>query len=178
MTDTSVHPTPTVTATAARPARPGIGLGVLFVVLGVLMLAINVVPGASLAELWPLIIVAVGLVQVLTPDHHGAWGPERIADGLGTVVIGTVLLGCALGYIGWDMWLVLLAMWPVLLVALGFKILGRAVGQSWLTAVGPLFIWAAVFYAAGVAWTGAFGVAALPDPGIHAPVTFIIHGMR
>jgi hypothetical protein len=86
-------------------------------------------------------------------------------------------LGCTLGYIGWGMWWTLLSLWPVLLISIGVKILGRAAGQSWISALAPLLIWAALFYAAGTAWTGAYGLSSLPMFDIRTPITFTINGL-
>ena len=180
MQDTTAVPAPPVPVPrpGVRSGRTGgITFGVLLVVAGIVLLAVQVVPGASFAQLWPLLVIAVGLVQMLTPDGFGSWGGERVADGLGTVLIGVVLLGCTLGYVGWSMWLTLMGLWPVLLVSAGVKLLGKGLGQSWIALIAPVLIWAAVFYAAGTAWGGAFGLAPLPDLGIQAPITYTINGL-
>ena len=179
-------PTPPQTYTTYSPAPPAVSaakrsggtrVGALLVVLGVLLLAMHVVPGASIARLWPLIIVAAGFVQILTPDRFEGWGPVRVTEGLGVMLVGFVLLGCTLGYVAWSMWWTLLGLWPVALIAVGLKILGRAMHAPWLAAVAPLLLWAAFLYAAGTAWTGSLGLAPLPLFGFHAPITFTAHGL-
>lgn len=138
----------------------GVGLGLTLILIGGAFLAAQMVPGLDLWTLWPLIIVAVGVVQMVTPDRWRGWGVERITEGIGTILAGLVLLGCTTGYIGWEMWWTLLMLWPVLLIAAGIGLLGRASHQSWLTALAPVVIWVAMGYAAASAWTGAAG--ALP----------------
>jgi hypothetical protein len=109
----------------------------------------------SLWTLWPLIVVAAGLVQIVVPGRVTGWGIERVSDGVGTVLLGLVLLGNTTGYIGWEMWLTALSLWPVLLVSAGIGLLGKASGQAWVRALAPAIIWAALIYSASTAWTGA-----------------------
>jgi hypothetical protein len=49
-------------------------------------------------------------------------------------------------------------LWPVLLVAIGLRIIGNGIGQSWIKALGPIVIWLAIAYAVVVSWTGIGGV--------------------
>lgn len=156
---------------------PGLQLGVLLVSLGAVLLAVQMIPDGLFVQWWPLLVIVVGVVQLVTPDPLGRWGMGRIADGLGTMLIGAVLLGCTLGFVGWSMWLTLLGLWPVLIIAAGFHVLGKAVGQSWLAMLAPAIIWAALLYSAGTAWTGAFGLYPLPMLGIESPIVFTIRGL-
>lgn len=122
----------------------GLGFGIVLVVLGVALLAAQFIPGVSWGELWPLIIVALGVGQMVTPGWGDERGVMRVFDGFGTVLIGLVFLGNTLGYIEWSVWFVLLTLWPVLLIALGISIIGKGIGQQWLRAVAPVVIWAAL----------------------------------
>jgi len=139
----------------ARAARRSgsVAAGLFMIVAGVAFLFARTVPGIDVWTLWPLLIVAGGLVQLVTPGAHG-WGIERLSEGVGTVLLGLILLGNTTGYIGWEMWLTALALWPVLLVAAGIGVLGRASGQAWVRACAPVIIWAALLYAASTAMTG------------------------
>jgi len=124
--------------------RGGAGLGVVLVVLGTVLLAAQFFPGYSWGQLWPLIIVAVGFGQMVTPGWGDERGLMRVLDGFGTLLIGLVFLGCTLGYIAWSVWWVLLTLWPVLLIAGGIAIIGKGIGQQWVRALAPLVIWAAL----------------------------------
>ena len=141
----------------------GLFLGVMLVVVGVLFLIPQVVPGfaAPWWALWPLIIVAAGAVQAFTPGE-GGWGIDRVLDGLGTVVLGVVLLGNTTGMIAWSVWWALLMLWPALVIALGLTILAKGLGQSWLRIAATLVVWVALAYAVAISWTGPG--AALPQP--------------
>jgi len=140
-------------ATSAR-RHGSVAAGLFMIVAGVAFLVARTVPGVDMWQLWPLLIVAGGLVQLVTPSAEHGWGIERLSEGVGTIILGVILLGNTTGYIGWEMWLTALSMWPVLLVAAGIGILGRASGQAWVRAFAPTIIWAALIFAASTAVTG------------------------
>jgi len=146
--------------------RGGIGAGLVLIVLGLTLLAAQFIPGVSWGELWPLIIVALGFGQMVTPGWGDERGIMRVMDGIGTMLIGFVLLGNTLGYIEWSVWLVLLTLWPVLLIAAGIAIIGKGIGQQWLRAVAPLVIWAALAVAVASSLT--------PLAPFEAPAAIII----
>lgn len=124
--------------------RGGIGVGLVLIAVGLTLLAVQFIPGVSWGELWPLIIVAIGFGQMVTPGWGEERGIMRVMDGFGTMLIGLVFLGNTLGYIEWSVWFVLLTLWPALLIAAGISIIGKGIGQQWLRAVAPLVIWAAL----------------------------------
>jgi len=132
-----------------------VAFGVFLILLGGAFLAARLTPGVSLLTLWPLAIVAAGIVQILVPSPSHGWGIERVSDGVGTVFLGVLLLGNTTGYIGWEMWFTALTLWPVLLVSAGIGLLGKAAGQAWIRALAPLIVWAALLFSAASAWNGA-----------------------
>jgi hypothetical protein len=162
-----VPPVPPVPPHARR--NSGIGAGIVLIVIGVVFLAGQALPGLAWWNMWPLIIVTVGIIQMFTPSHRDEWGPERILDGLGTVAIGCVLLGNTLGIISWGVWWTFITLWPVLIIALGISILGRGLQQSWLRTLAPVLVWAALGYSVALSLTGAGGLQ--PMPAIVQPVT-------
>jgi hypothetical protein len=141
----------------------GIGFGIFLIAIGLIFLAGQVVPGLAWWNLWPLIVVLVGVIQMFTPSHRDEWGPERIMDGLGTVIIGLVLLGNTLGIISWTVWWTFITLWPVLLISLGIGLLGKGLGQSWMRVIAPLLIWLALGYAVAVSFTGVSGFQPMPQ---------------
>ena len=141
--------------------RGGIGVGFFLIALGVAFLAAQFIPGIAWWNLWPLVIVAAGIVQCFTPGGEG-WSVYRFFDGLGTVVVGIVLLGNMTGYIAWNFWWILLTLWPVLLIAAGFSILGKGTHQEWLRVLGSIAVLLAFAYAVAVSYTGASSM--LPRP--------------
>jgi len=143
--------------------RGGVWAGLLLIGVGLVFLAGQVVPGIAWWNLWPLIVVLVGVIQMFTPSGRDEWGPERILDGLGTVIIGCVLLGNALGIVSWSVWWIFITLWPVLIVALGISLLGKGLKQSWMRALSPLLIWAALGYSVAVSLTGVGGLQAVPQ---------------
>ena len=164
--DAPCAPARTETHRAARGG--GATVGVVLIVLGAAFLAAQFVPGIRWWTLWPLGIVVLGLVQVVTPGHAQGWGIERVADGMGTMLFGLLLLGNTTGYVSWSVWLTLLSLWPVLLISGGIALLGTASGQEWLRALASIPIWITILYAAGLAWTGA----PLPVDLMPLPFTF------
>jgi hypothetical protein len=163
--------TPWVPAAPEPPAPPasrarrnsGIGFGIFLIAIGLIFLAGQVVPGLAWWNLWPLIVVLAGVIQMFTPSHRDEWGAERIMDGLGTVIIGLVLLGNTLGIVSWTVWWTFITLWPVLIISLGIGLLGKGLGQSWMRTLAPLLIWAALAYAVAVSFTGANGFQPIPQ---------------
>ncbi len=129
-------------------------IGIALIVLGVLFLGARLIPGIAWWTWWPAVIIAGGFVTMITPSRSQGWGVERVADGLGTVLFGLVLLGNTTGFVSWQVWFTLLSLWPVLLVSAGIGLLGRAAGQSWLRGVASVPIWIAMVYAVGATWSG------------------------
>ena len=163
--------TPWAPVPPAPPAPPGpngrrssgIWGGVFLIALGVVFLAGQIVPGLAWWNMWPLIVVLVGVIQMFTPSGRDEWRPERILDGLGTVIIGIVLLSNTLGIVSWTVWWVFITMWPVLIIALGISLLGRGMQQSWMRALAPLLIWVALGYSVAVSFTGVSGFQPMPQ---------------
>lgn len=147
-------------AHASATRRGSVAAGLFLVLTGALFLFARAVPQAAWWELWPLLIVIAGVVQMSTPGPWQGWGVERVSEGMGTVVLGMLLLGNTTGWIGWEMWLLALTMWPVLLVSAGIGLLGRAAGQPWIRALAAVPIWIALVLCASSASTG------IPVPGI------------
>lgn len=139
------------------PMGPGAGLGIALIVIGLLILVTRLVPGLAWWTLWPLVIVGAGLFTAFTPGPHG-WGIYRLFDGLSTAAIGLVILAVTTGYVGFGVFWEIVHLWPVLLIALGLELLGKANHSSWVRAVGSIVVIAALAYAVAVSATGS------PDP--------------
>ena len=107
------------------PSRTLIGFG--FVVVGLLLLMQNagwLDAGDVIADWWPVLLVAVGLIQ-LNGDRDNWLGPVIL------IVVGFVLLGIRHGVVGRDIWSFV---WPFALIALGLWIVaGRGDGTNRLT---------------------------------------------
>lgn len=140
---------PVVPEPPGKHRSSGVGFATALIFIGVLLLIAQVVPGLSWWGLWPLIIVAAGVVQAVTPGKEG-WNVYRFFDGLVTVAFGLVFLAITMGIIGWSVWWTILGLWPVLLIAIGFDLLGKSLKSSWLRVIGSLAIIAALAYAVAV----------------------------
>lgn len=103
-----------------RRRRPSLFWPLILIVLGVVFLFNNLglMRGDlwdTILSLWPLIFIAIGLDGILRQE--GTVGPTLML-GLGTVF----LLG-NFGYLPLGAWEMLLRLWPLVLIALGFDIL-------------------------------------------------------
>ena len=166
-------PAPPASPSAWRyQRRGGIGFGVVLIAIGVIFLIGQFVPGVAWWQLWPLIILLIGAIQLITPDPRDGWGLSRVMDGVGTLILGFVLLGNTTGVISWGVWLVLLSLWPVLVIAIGIGIIGRAVGQSWIRTLAPIAIWIAFAYAVAVSFTGVGGLTPIAPISSGSSATF------
>jgi hypothetical protein len=124
MTETPAPPaTPTPTEPAAEPARNIPTGGVILIVLGGIFLYGLVTEGHAgrgMRELWPLILIAIGLTQIVNARF-------RDGGGLVLIVLGAGFLFFTLGALPWssmEHW------WPIGLIAVGLSImLGRGQGR-------------------------------------------------
>src|SRR5882672_162363 len=67
-------------------------------------------------------------------------GWRRISKGLTLAGIGTFLLLTTLGVLTWSFWIDALAFWPVLLVAVGWRLIFERSRTPWLVMLSPLLI--------------------------------------
>jgi hypothetical protein len=129
---------------------PGATAGIVLIVVGLVFLLGQFLPGLPWWSLWPLIIVFAGIVQAVTPGRDG-WNVNRLFDGLVTVTFGLVVLGVTTGYVGLGVVREVIRLWPVLVIAIGLDLLGKATRMSWIGALGSLAVIAALAYAVSVA---------------------------
>jgi hypothetical protein len=132
--------------------RGGAVFGVLLIAVGVLVLAGRFVPGLEVLRLWPLLVVAVGVMEMVRP--HGDAAIKRIAEGAGTISVGLVLLGNSMGAIPWSVWLSVPSLWPLLLVAIGIEFVGHGLHSDWVRALSNVVLIAGLAYAVFVLGPG------------------------
>lgn len=133
----------------------GIAFGVVLIAVGLIVLVGRFVPWFDVVRLWPLIVIASGLFQIFR-SRGDVW-IKRAVEGLGSVVVGLVLLGNTFGYISWSVWVTMLSLWPLLLVALGIELLGRGLHQNWLRALSNVVLILGLLYGVfvlGPGWAG------------------------
>ncbi len=142
-----VSPPPVAAAPASRVRRGAVLWGAALVALGGLLLINQFVPGIAIWRYWPLIIVVFG-VRSMFGTGTGSWSIKDAAEGLTTVTIGLIFLGQMLGYIGWNAWLNIFRLWPLLLVALGLEIAGKGMKSEGIRTLGSLVVIAGLAYGA------------------------------
>lgn len=151
--------TPTPVATGVR--RGGTAVGVVLIVLGGIMLFGRYVPWFDLFRLWPLIIIVGGVTEMFR--GRGEPAVKRVAEGVGSVAVGLVLLGNTFGYLPWTVWITMLSLWPLALVALGIELLGRGLGLTWVRVLSNVVLLLGLSYGVFVLQPGAVG---LGIPGV------------
>lgn len=115
-----------------RRRRGGIFFPLLLVVIGVVILLVNlgVMTGDVwnvIARLWPILLIVIGLDSIY--KREGLVGPTFL------IGLGIVFLLGNLGYLSVNTWQLILTLWPILLIAIGFDILvGRR--SIWLSLLG------------------------------------------
>jgi hypothetical protein len=157
-------PTPTQVASGAR--RGGTVIGIVLVVVGAIMLFGRYVAWLDLFRLWPLIIVIGGIAQVFH-QHGREPAIKRVAEGIGSIAVGLVLLCNTFGAIPWSVWITVLSLWPLLLVALGIELLGKGLGLDWVRALSNVLLTLGLLFAVFVlpAGTVGFGFVGLGGSG-------------
>ena len=143
--------------------RGGIWTGVILILIGAAVLLGQFTTFVDVLKLWPLFIIAGGLVSIFRP--RGEPWTKHVVQSLGTIAVGLVLLGNTFGYLSWAVWFSVFSLWPVLLVALGIELLGKGLGMTWLRVVSSLLILVAFLYAVLVMTPGG------ARPGFLFPIT-------
>ncbi len=123
-------------------------LGLVFLAYNLGMLNDDV--WSTLINLWPLLLVLIGLDGLL--NRNGVVGPSLM------IGLGVIFLLNNFGYLVLDVWQLILSLWPVLLIAIGFDILiGR---RSWLLSlIGVMVVLAILIGAIGLMGSTAYATA-------------------
>ncbi len=106
-----------------RGTRGSIFFPIILVAVGVVILLYNVgvLSGSaweSVLSFWPVILIAIGLDSL--------YRREGMAGAVFWIGLGTVFLLSNLGLFAWNVWEVILNLWPVLLIAIGLDlVIGR-----------------------------------------------------
>jgi hypothetical protein len=72
----------------------------------------------------------------------------RVAKGVYLLGLGTFLLLCTQGVLPWSLWRDALAYWPVLLVAIGIRLIFERSGAALIVLLGPLLVLGTLMYVA------------------------------
>jgi hypothetical protein len=123
---------------------------ILLISLGIIFLLRNTgaLPGDAwdlILRLWPLILIAMGLDNILT--RQGVAAPTIF------IAIGVVILLDNLNIVQWNVWQVILSLWPVLIIAIGLDLL--VARRSIWGAVAALILLAIIL--GGALWFMALG---------------------
>lgn len=110
--------------------------GALLLLAGVMSFVATFVRGVSWWQVWPLMLVIVGIMRMVLP---GKDGNETAAFMIGLLCfcLGVVLLPMALGIIAWStLHYMLTTLWPLLLAMIGCLLAGVVAKTRWLVLLG------------------------------------------
>lgn len=146
-------------------------LGVILLFIGVASLFSMLVEEVRWWQLWPCLVVLVGLVEMVVPSRR-VFRVRRFSRGLAIFALGVLLLLMTTHLLSWHtLPLMLQNLWPVLFIALGVDIISRAIESELLTLVAALCIVAMVVCAVTVfAVPGSLGQFTLHSPFMDAHV--------
>ncbi len=72
----------------------------------------------NIFKFWPLLLILLGINDMV--QNRSIVGPTM------TISIGAIFMASNLGFLGWDAWMTLWRLWPVVIIAIGLEIfLGR-----------------------------------------------------
>lgn len=130
-----------------RWSRPGVIFGLVLVALGVVILAEQFVPALDLLALWPLVIVAAGVMSLFRRPKDGHV-LNSVFEALVVITVGVMLLGNTQGFLSWRVWLDVISLWPLLIIAVGVEILGKSLGSGWIRALSSVIVLGGLAFAA------------------------------
>lgn len=102
---------------------PRLILGLFVLALGVLFTLDNlgIVRADDFLDLWPVVLIAVGVAKMLSAPHTGGWFGASV-----WILIGVVLLLDNLDLLDFDIF----DFWPLILIVIGLGIIRRAMYPS------------------------------------------------
>lgn len=104
-----------VTPQALIPGVILVGLGALF-----LLGNLHIIHSVDWIAYWPVILIAIGLVQLVDAEHS-----HRRVGGVICLVLGGLFLGDNLGYLDFGQWI-----WPLILIGAGVMMLLNRTGWA------------------------------------------------
>jgi phage shock protein C len=125
------------TAHASPLNRILLVLGVLVVIVGAINLLNRLFPQVFLADWWSVLVIIAGIMLCVGTKRH-PWSASRFMAGLVVIMLGTMLLSCSIGLLGWGVFFSTLSYWPVLLIMVGLLVLAPALGISGLRTVSSV----------------------------------------
>jgi hypothetical protein len=152
--------------TPHRRHRISLFFPILLIALGVVFLLKNmgVLQGDTwslIINLWPVLLIVIGIDQI--------WRREGSVGAVFWIGAGIVFLLSNFGYLNISIWQAIFGLWPVLLVAIGFDILGGR-RSIWVALVGSLVVLALMAGSLYVMGAGLQSAQALPGEQVTQPL--------
>jgi len=149
-----------------RGRRISLFFPIVLIAVGVVFLLknMNVLQGDTwslIISLWPVLLIVIGIDQI--------WRREGSVGAVFWIGAGIVFLLCNFGYLNISIWQAIFGLWPVLLVAIGFDILGGR-RSIWVALVGGLVVLALMAGSLYVMGAGVQSGQALPSEQVTQPL--------
>lgn len=109
---------------------------VIFIGAGVLMSYL--LPSVSWWALWPIIIILFGCVVAFRRTEAGRLSLQHVLEGVTVIVVGFYLLACTTRLVGWNIWMALVALWPLFLIVAGIIVLGKSTKRASVISIATL----------------------------------------
>lgn len=130
--------------------KAAVFVGSFLLFFGIAALLAENIDGIAWWQFWPLVLAIIGIVQMVVPGPPGH-RMIQFVDGLMLFSLGSTLLFFSLGLVGWaSLQLMFLNLWPLLLMMVGFFIIGGALHAPWWTLLAGLCFVA--FCVLGMLW--------------------------
>lgn len=130
--------------------KAAVFVGSFLLFFGIAALLAENIDGIAWWQFCPLVLAIIGIVQMVVPGPPGH-RMIQFVDGLMLFSLGSTLLFFSLGLVGWaSLQLMFLNLWPLLLMMVGFFIIGGALHAPWWTLLAGLCFVA--FCVLGMLW--------------------------
>ena len=135
---------------APKSVKAALVVGSFLLFFGIVATVATFVEDIAWWQYWPLIFMILGIVHMVIPGVPG-YRMRAFVDGLVCFFAGATLLTMSLGLVSWQsLGLMFSSLWPLLLMMVGFFVLGGALKSPILTLLAGLCFVA--FCIAGLAW--------------------------
>ncbi len=143
--------------TPSASVKAALWLGSILLFAGIVSAAATFIDGISWWQYWPLLFMIVGIVHMVVPGVPGR-RMRKFVNGLMCFSMGAVLLVMSTGLVAWrSLGFMFAGLWPLLLMMVGFLVLGGALKSPVFTLMAGLCF--AVFCVAGLLWCSVPGSA-------------------
>ncbi len=97
---------------------------------------------------------------------------NKAVEGLTLIAVGLIFLGNTTGALSWSVWISIFSLWPLLLVAAGVDLIGKALDNTWLRVLSSLVVLAGLVFGSLFMTPGSWGLGFDWIGGVTEPYSF------